>query len=52
MIAVWSLRRGDLFRLSGHILEFERMDGMYAVAWTRTGQMVNVSGHVEVVDDR
>ena len=50
MTSIWNLHRGDLFRFSGHILEFERMDGMYCIAWTRTGQLVNVCGQVEVVE--
>lgn len=49
MINVWSLNRGELLKFAGHILEFERMDGMYARAWTRTGQLVNVCGEVELV---
>ena len=50
MIGVWHLTRGDLFRFAGHILEFESMDGMYARAWTRTGQLVNLTGYVEVIE--
>lgn len=50
MTPVYSLCRGDLFRFCGHILEFERMDGMYCIAWTRTGQLVSVSGRVEVLE--
>lgn len=50
MTAIWSLCRGELFRHAGHILEFERMDGAYARAWTRTGQLINLSGYVEVIE--
>lgn len=52
MTAIWTLTRGTLFRIPGNpmILEFERMDGMYARAWTRTGQLVNFTGYVEVVE--
>ena len=50
MIAIWQLRPGELFRACGHILEFERMDGMYARCWTRTGQLVNLAGYVEALE--
>lgn len=50
MTAVYMLRRGELFRVGAHILEFERMDGMFARAWTRTGQLVNLAGYVEVFE--
>jgi hypothetical protein len=49
MTLIWNLNRGELFKFAGHILEFERMDGMYARAWTRTGQLISVSGYVEVI---
>ena len=50
MTPIWHLSRGELFRVNGHILEFERMDGMYARAWTRTGQLINLTGYVEVIE--
>lgn len=50
MTPIWQLTRGEIFRAFGHILEFERMDGMYARAWTRTGQLVNLSGYVEALE--
>lgn len=50
MTAIWNLRRGDLFWCGKLILEFERMDGMYARAWTRTHQLVNICGNVEVIE--
>lgn len=50
MIHVWRLERGELFRVSGMILEFERMDGMYARARTRTGQLIIIGGLVEVLE--
>ncbi len=50
MISVWKLNRGELFRVGNLILEFERMDGMYCIAWTRTGQLVNLCGYVEPLD--
>jgi hypothetical protein len=50
MTGIWTLSRGELFRFAGHILEFERMDGMYARAWTRTGQLINLTGYVEVFE--
>lgn len=50
MTPIWLLNRGELFRACGHILEFERMDGMYARAWTRTGQLFNLTGYVEVFE--
>ena len=50
MIPVWNLRRGELFRVGNLILEFEKMDGMYCRAWTRTGQLVNLIGYVEVLE--
>ena len=49
-VGVWRLHRGELFRLGRHILEFERMDGMYARCWTRTGQLVIFTGNVEVLE--
>lgn len=50
MTPIWRLTRGELFRACGHILEFERMDGMYARCWTRTGQLINLSGYVEALE--
>ena len=50
MTNIWNLRRGELFRVAGHVLEFERMDGVYARAWTRTGQLINIAGCVEVFE--
>ena len=50
MTAVWNLRRGELFWFENLILEFEKMDGMYCRAWTRTGQLVNLCGYVEVIE--
>ena len=50
MIAVWKLNRGELFRVGNLALEFERMDGMYCRAWTRTGQLVNLCGYVEALE--
>lgn len=50
MIAIWNLTNGELFRAYGHILEFERMDGMYARCWTRTGQLINITGYVEALE--
>jgi hypothetical protein len=50
MTGIWTLSRGELFRFGGHILEFERMDGAYARAWTRTGQLINLTGYVEVFE--
>jgi len=50
MIPVWRLARGELFRLGTLILEFERMDGMYARAWTRTGQLAIFFGYVEPLE--
>lgn len=40
MINIWNLKRGDLFKVEGSdvILEFWKMDGLYCVAYTRTGQ--------------
>lgn len=50
MTGVWNLKRGDLFRAGKLILEFERLDGFYCRAWTRTGQLVLIGGYVEVVN--
>lgn len=50
MTPIWNLQRGELFRVGKHILEFERMDGFYARCWTRTGQLINLSGIVEVLE--
>lgn len=52
MISVWQLTRGELFRAPGCpvILEFARMDGMYARCYTRSGQMVSIGGYVEALE--
>lgn len=50
MTGIWNLTRGELFRVGKLILEFEKMDGAYARAWTRTGQLVIMGGYVEVLE--
>ena len=50
MTEIWNLKRGELFRVGKLILEFEKMDGFYARAFTRTGQLVILSGYVEVLE--
>jgi len=50
MIGIWNLERGELFRAGNLILEFERVDGLYARAYTRTGQLVIIGGYVEVLE--
>ena len=50
MTEIWNLERGELFRVGKLILEFEKMDGFYARAFTRTGQLVILNGYVEVLE--
>lgn len=50
MTGIWNLARGELFRAGRLILEFDRMDGAYARAYTRTGQLVLLGGYVEVLE--
>lgn len=50
MTGIWNLARGELFRVGKLILEFERMDGFYARAYTRTGQLILLGGYVEVLE--
>ena len=44
MVKIWKLKRGDLFKLEGCeiILEFVKMDGSYANALTRTGELTYI----------
>ena len=54
-VPIWKLKRGDLFKVEGSdvILEFHKIDGIYAQCTTRTGQATLVClCNVELVEGK
>ena len=54
-VPIWKLKRGDLFKVEGSdiILEFHKLDGMYSIAFTRTGDKCLIGlCNVELVEGK